>query len=124
VAILPFLEQKEWAEQLGRQPSLDPAAVSPLALDRPAVMTCGSAYRGPSSNPPIPVGHYALAVHSSRDSWSIGDIVWQSQSPWAVGPEIPYDSWLNAAGPHDRGFNIATTDGSVFFRINEHAAGP
>lgn len=117
VAILPFMEEGILASGLQQNPSLSPGTVSELARVRPAVMTCPDGSDEPSSVPEIPVSHYVLQAHPSRDSWRIGDAPPDVRSPWVVGPEIQFSEWETKVGPHDGGFNIADTQGAVELRV-------
>jgi prepilin-type N-terminal cleavage/methylation domain-containing protein len=112
VDILYCIEQKALADELYKHPSLKPGEISPLALLRPAVMTCPAGYEGPSSIPPIPVAHYAVSTDSYR---VIGDVPWKHPTPWCVGPKVPYGTWRSGGGPHDGGYNLGKGDGSVDF---------
>jgi hypothetical protein len=111
------MEQKTLGDELRLRPSLDPKTLSPQALRRPAILTCPSAYDGESSIPPIAVGHYVLMTGSNRDWWDVGDTFWESRDSWLVGAELPYDYRSNRKGPHDGGFNVADSDGSVDLRV-------
>jgi prepilin-type N-terminal cleavage/methylation domain-containing protein/prepilin-type processing-associated H-X9-DG protein len=114
VAILPFVEQRAWADELRQQPSLEPGKISSFTLRRPAIMTCPSAYDGPSNLPPVPVAHYALLVGYKRDSWHGGEVDREFRSPWVIGPEVPPGYWWGTLeGPHDGGLNVTQADGSV-----------
>ena len=117
LAILPFMEEGNLASGLEQNPSLAPGSVTELARMRPATMTCPSAGDEPSAVPEIPVSHYVLQAHPSRESWRIGDAPLDVRSPWAVGPEIEFAQWGTKTGPHDGGFNIADTEGAVELRV-------
>ena len=117
VAILPFMEEGNLASGLEQNPSLAPGAVSELASIRPAVMTCPDGSDEPSTAPEVPVSHYVLQAHPSRQSWRIGDAPLDLRSPWAIGPEINFADWETKIGPHDGSFNIADTEGAVKLRV-------
>jgi prepilin-type N-terminal cleavage/methylation domain-containing protein len=116
VAILSFMEQTTLEKEIMRNPSLKPGEISPGAFRRPTVMRCPTALDGESTIPRMPVAHYVLATDSNREYWRLGDAPRDFHEPWIVGPEFPYDGWENQTGPHDGGFHIADSDGSVEFK--------
>jgi type II secretory pathway pseudopilin PulG len=97
--ILPYVEQKVLAEDLARHPSLDPALVSPLARQRPAVLTCPSATDAESTIPGVPIAHYvSIRAHAADAPNGI-------QAAWIVSPSMPR-GYPKGRGPHDGGFNV------------------
>jgi prepilin-type N-terminal cleavage/methylation domain-containing protein len=115
IDVLRALELKVLADELTTNPSLDPAKMSPHARRRPAIMTCPTAPAIESTIPAVPAAQYVLTADSTRECWWIGDASRGFRVPWLVGPELDPDYPQYNYGPHDGGFNIATTDDSVTF---------
>jgi prepilin-type N-terminal cleavage/methylation domain-containing protein len=113
VGILPMIDEKALANELDKNPSLKPGGISPLALRRPLVLTCPSAFDGESTIAQVPVAHYALA------SGSFGDVPIGYRNPWLVGPRISASEWSVKDGPHSGGFNVTAADDSVQYRVPE-----
>ena len=123
IAILPFLEEENLARSLTQNPSLDPVSMSPLARQRPAILTCPSADDPESSIPAIPVGHYSLHVPNNkwqesrfvpvsrasvREGWQLRDAGYGS-TPWVIGAEknavVSSRQFHVSGGPHSGGYN-------------------
>jgi prepilin-type N-terminal cleavage/methylation domain-containing protein len=102
VAILPLIEEKTLARELDKNPSLKPGEISPLAYQRPMVLTCPSAYDGESVIPKVPVAHY----------YGFGDMPYGFRQPWLISPGFPPVVDDNA-GPHSGGYNVTMGDDSV-----------
>ena len=114
---MPFLEQEHFANELLRNPSLNPATMSPNARHRLAILTCPSAYDGESTIQTVPVAHYAAQVGSTSESWIVFDVPYGLRTPWILSPELP-QPW-NEVGPHNGGFNVSgSTTGTVHFHRN------
>jgi len=113
IDILPFMEQIALEDLLETNPSLDPATMSPHARNRPTTMTCPSVKELESTIPEIPVSHYVFVPDKKRRTWRLGDAPEDFRLPWVVGPEMRPGYERGHEGPHDRGFNMAETDGSV-----------
>lgn len=119
IEVLSRIEQKAAAEDFKRRPSLKPGEISSFAYIRPQIMSCPSAYNGPSDNPPIPVTHYVLSINSERDWWTLGDAPLGYTLLWCVSPEVPPNYWSKNKGPHDGGFLILSSKGGVEFKLWE-----
>ena len=117
VAILPFMEERTLEEQLQQNPALNSASFPLAALSRPAIMTCPSAPEIPSTVPPVMSAHHVIATGWNRETWDMGDAPVGFSTPWCAGPEIMYDIWETSRGPHEGGFNVTQSDGSVRFRM-------
>jgi type II secretory pathway pseudopilin PulG len=117
VAIMPFMEDKNRAEDLIFKPSLEPAQASPLAKERPPTWTCPAAFDDENEPPLIPVAHYVMATNSGREFFSICDAPTGYSDPWVAGPEVAYNTWDSATGPHEGGFHVANNDGAVKFIV-------
>jgi type II secretory pathway pseudopilin PulG len=116
VAILPFMEESSLAGQIATSPSLTSEPLQRLASMRPAVMHCPSRIDGESNLPPIPVSSYVMAPSSLRQAWWIGDAPVDFHTAWLISPEIKFDEWLTAGGPHEGGFQITGSDAHVEYR--------
>ena len=117
VAIMPFMEQKERAEELVFNPSLDSALVSPIAKQRPVIMTCPSVLDDDNQPPLIPLAHYVMGTNPSRDFFMLGDTPLGLAVPWVSGPEVPHNAWYNSTGPHQGGSHVANNDGAVEYVV-------
>jgi prepilin-type N-terminal cleavage/methylation domain-containing protein len=109
IAILPLIEQRAAADDFKRKPSLKPGEISSFAFTRPEVLSCPSAYNGPSRIPPIPVAHYIM-----ENSCVIGDLPYGSLEPWVIGQIGPMSS-----GPHDGGYNVTDSRGAITWKSGE-----
>ncbi len=125
IAILSFLEEKDLADALANNPSLDPQTRSPLARTRPPIMTCPSVYESDSDISSIPVAHYAAEffredVRSGRSvipknktikdaHWYIGDLPVESRIAWPTSPERPTKGASAGSGPHSGGYMLVST---------------
>lgn len=116
VELLEFLEQRPLQLQIQTHPTLNPVSLSTYVTTRPSVLSCPFGYEGDSTIARIPVGQYILAVDPERKNWMIGDSLTSFRGPWATSPEMGLDGWENQDGPHDGGFYIANSDGSVVFK--------
>ncbi len=115
IAILPFMEESDLADQIAANPSLTSALLLRLASMRPVVMRCPSRIDGESNVPPAPVGSYVMSTNSARDTWSLGDAPVDFHTAWLISPEIQFSEWLTDRGPHDGGFHVVITDAHVDF---------
>jgi len=117
VALLGFLEQTAWEDELMKNPTINPVAIPPLASRRPPIMSCPFGYDGDSTIAKIPAANYVLVytMDSGKKHWQIGDAPVSFRGPWVTGPEMEYSVWSTQVGPHDGGFYIADSDGSVEF---------
>jgi prepilin-type N-terminal cleavage/methylation domain-containing protein len=100
IAILPFMEEVELADQITASSSLTSDPVQRLASMRPAVMRCPSRVDGESNVPQAPVSSYAMATDSARDTWSLGDVPTDFHTAWLISPEMQFSEWLTDRGPH------------------------
>jgi prepilin-type N-terminal cleavage/methylation domain-containing protein len=118
VELLDFLEQVNWAAKLKASPTINPAALTSYMTNRPGIMTCSMGYDGDSTIASIPVANYSLCVLSDKVncSWKIGDSLMNFRGPWLTDPRATESDWASQTGPHDGGFLIANTDGSVVFQ--------
>ena len=117
ITLLPFLEEGNIADRLGGNPSLVSLVNVPFAVRRPLVLTCPAGFEGDSNIPPIDVSHYSASLTRSNDkrflSWGIIDVATESRVTWLSSPET---TGLRAGdGPHDGGYLVGGTDGSVHF---------
>jgi prepilin-type N-terminal cleavage/methylation domain-containing protein len=106
IELLPYLDEKSLAKEIAANPSLDPAKLAPAARHRPAILTCPSAAEIESTIATVPAAQYI------ESRW-FGDAPTGFREPWIVSPELPYNYWQNARGPHAGGFNIANDDGEI-----------
>lgn len=104
--ILPFIEQRPLADQLAANPSLNPQTISPLARQRPMVLSCPSAVEREGTIPAVPAAHYVAIVGHAADAPH--DCV----AAWPVSPIMPPD-YQKKQGPHDGGFNVLSNAESV-----------
>ncbi len=118
LAILPFIENTNLAEELSGNPLLSSAAHRNAARYRPEILTCPSAYDGDSRVPPIAVGHYALLSalkpRVAITPWMIQDVPLDTTVPWAISPELGDYDWsreANNRGPHSDGYNSISGTG-------------
>lgn len=118
IAILPFIENTNLAEELSGNPPLSSAPHRNAARYRPEILTCPSAFDGDSRVPPVAAGHYALSsVPKPRvetTAWRIQDVPLDTAVPWAVSPEFRDYDWSpnpNNRGPHSDGYNSTSGTG-------------
>lgn len=119
VEILVFLEQKAWRDDLMKNPTLNPVALSPFAILRPKVMTCPMGSAGDSTIAKIPVAHYVLLTNAKGIPTAIADTPIDFHGPWVTGPTMSLLDCKKRTGPHDGGFYIAEKDGSVHFSLED-----
>ncbi len=117
VAIMPFLEQSERAEDLVHNPSLEPATMSPWARQRLLMMTCPSVFDDENEPPLVPLAHYALATSPTREVFYLGDAPTGFAVQWIAGPEVEFLVWIRDPGPHEGGSHVASSDGAVTLRV-------
>jgi len=91
IDILRFIEEKSLADEIDKNPSLDPATVCPDARRRPATLSCPSAIEVESTIPTIPAAQYG---------WCF-DAPLGSREPWIISPH--YDEVERSA--HPGGYN-------------------
>jgi prepilin-type N-terminal cleavage/methylation domain-containing protein len=119
VEILPFLEQRSLQDQVSANVPL--GAIPQSAIPWPPVMRCPISKTGNSNAPPIQASHFVLTPTPRRDSWWLLDAPEGFQQPWIVGPEMNYNALTTQQGPHQRGFHISGSDGTVRLLINGRA---
>src|ERR1700690_701713 len=66
IDILPYLEERPLADQLGGNPSLNPPSFSETIRHRPRIVTSPSAGDGDSGIPYVPTSHYAMWTDLNR----------------------------------------------------------
>jgi hypothetical protein len=112
IEMLPFLDEKDLAKEIAKNPTLDPAKLAPGSHRRPRALTCPSAPAIESTIPTVPAAHYK----------PLADVPYGFLKPWLVRSGLPEDYESTNRGPHAGGFNVGYDDfnllgGSVQFVI-------
>jgi prepilin-type N-terminal cleavage/methylation domain-containing protein len=118
IEILPFLEDSALAVGLAGSPPLNSPAALVWAKNRPAIMSCPSAYDGDSDVAGIPISDYAgsFARGIKGSHWSIRDIPVESRVAWVTSPEWGHFVVPTVPSyPHNGSYNIVQTDGDGNF---------
>jgi hypothetical protein len=114
------MEENDLADQFAASASLTSPAMQRLATLQPTIMRCPSSFDGESNLPPAPVSSYVLSTNSAREYWWLGDALPDLRTAWLVSPEIQFNDWSCATGPHHQGFFLVSTDAHVEFRDFTH----
>jgi len=112
IELLPFLEDKNLADGFSSCASLDSPQALVLARQRPAIMTCPSAYAGESDIATVPASHYTVQFFRSKRklTWAIGELRTDSRIAWIASPEVP-DGGPAEFMPHGGGYHFMISNG-------------
>lgn len=107
IEILPFLEQKNLADQIA--PGTPILAAPDYLLRLPLIFRCPM--RGVNSEPSsttMDAANYIFVPNDRRKSYHVFDAPASVTFPWAGGPEMTYSAIAGQVGPHNRGLFFAS----------------
>lgn len=112
IDILPFLEDRVFADQLAGNPSINQPSILQQISHRPLIMTCPFGWEGDSDIPSIPASHYAFSS-PNPNYFRYCDVPLTSRVAWVASPEMDTSELPRDEGPHDGGYYIADSQGDV-----------